>query len=290
MDKVTLNSNNNNDNQSAKDDAMGKPGFLSAFWESCLNLTFYAKASRASWWHAGFHAFILILLIAIACSVATYLSLESGLGKMLSALPVVVVKDGKATFDDKLKLPWRKSFPDKGPRRLHYIIDSGEHVNELEQTYSIYVIFTPAELIVNDGKFRQSISMKQIERDPSMKNVFGNPVTFSSGTLASFTASVASIAMGVLFFVILLVFFPLSSIMASLIASVADKWNFSFSQIVKLSFFAATPGAVILIFACFWLTGSNLLLILAGISWIIQVAYLTTGLKACKQILETDNL
>lgn len=272
-----------------------KPGFISSFWESCTNLNFYPKATKASWWHATFHAFVLLAFLAGACSYATYPALVKNLENMLADIPVVEVKDGKANFDPNLKLPWRKSFPDKGKKRLQYIIDSGENVQALEEKYPMYVIFTPNEMIFNDGQQRQELPIKTIKGDgPTIqgledstfiKQVFGDPITFSPSTIAGFAAKVALLFTGLVFFVIVLVFFPLTNLLIALIASVADRWNVTFSNIVKLSVFAATPAILIFSFGCFLLNGFALLLTLAIVAGIVQTAYLITGLKACKEVL-----
>lgn len=256
-----------------------KPKIFSSFWESCFNLGFYSIASKAGWGHIIFHSIVLSILITIAYSAATYLPLKKNLELMFVDIPPIEVKDGKASFDENLQLPNIRKFPEKGVKKLYYIIDSGENLAKLEETYPMYVIFTKDKIVFNDGKKRVESSYSQIEKDPSSKAIFGNPITFSESTLASFTANIAIVILAAIFLLIVLISLPVFNLLAAFIGSFAGKWNMNFADIFKLATFAATPSCIIQSFGCIFLKSSSYIGFLIAISWIIQIAYLIKGLK-----------
>jgi hypothetical protein len=256
-----------------------KPSFLSAFWDSCFNLSFYATATKASWGHIAFHTFILSLLIAISFSIVTFLPLKSNLQNLFKDLPVIQIKNGQASFDKNLKLPFVEKFPKSGANKLYYIVDSGENLKKIEEAYPKYVVFSKEKIVFFDGKQRIEKTYLELEKDPSIQMFFGKPLVFSPNNLANFTTNVSIWLVGFLFFGIVLVLLPLFNCLAAFISSVADKWEFSFADIFKLASFAATPLCLIQAFGCFGLRNGNYLLFLISLSWIVQIAYLIKGLK-----------
>ncbi|MDX1919895.1 MAG: DUF1189 family protein [Candidatus Caenarcaniphilales bacterium] len=260
-----------------------KPNFFSAFWESCFNLGFYSIASKASWGQIVFHSLVLSILITFAYSAATYLPLKNNLEQMFAGIPMIEIQEGKAKFDENLKLPDVRKFPKTGAKKLYYIIDSGENLAKLEETYPMYIIFTKTKIVFFDGKQRVETPYTKIEKDPSSKAIFGDPITFSETTLATFTAGIAIVLVALVFFGIVLIALPIFNLLAALLASFAGKWNMPFSDIFKLATFAATPSCIIQAFGCFFLKSSAYIGFLIALSWTIQIAYLIKGLKVATE-------
>jgi hypothetical protein len=261
-----------------------KLGFISSFFASCLNLGFYTRAHRASWLHVILHALVLIIFISIAYSAASFNLLQNGLQGVFKDVPTLVIKNNQIQIPENVELPYIKKFPQSAGREMVYMVDSGDKQAQLEEESDMYVLFTKKEAILSDGNNRKVFPAKQLEKDPFLKNFFGNPLTLSSGNLAKFTAFYTVIILGFLFlFLPLLIIFPIFNSLAALIASIIDRWTINFPDIVKLAVFAATPACLIQVFGCFLLV-LNWSIFLLGlfISWAIQLAYLITGLKACK--------
>ncbi len=264
-----------------------KIGLLGAFIESCINIGFYTRAFRASWLKVAIYAFLLVILTSVAYSIAANNLIKSKLESLFKDLPTITLQNGEASWDPQIKTPYIKKFPPSGGRRLSYIIDSGEKRAALEESSDMYALFTKKEIILNDGSNRKVLPVQKLEADPALKSMFfGDPFTISPGNLAKFVAFYTSIVLGTLFFFLPLLFlFPLFNLLTSVIVSIAGKWNLNFSEIYKLSFFAATPAFLIQAACCFFLV-MNWSVFLIGIlvSWAIQIAYLFTGLKACKHV------
>lgn len=279
--------NRKNDQSSLTPNSDKKPGFLTAFWESCFNLNFYAAALKAAWTHVFFHTLVLMTLITIAYTVATFNPITKNLNKIFRNLPTVSIQGGKAVIEDKnVPLPYIASFPDNGSKKLYYIVDDGSHREELESKYSMYVLFSGNELIFNDSKKRVTVPLSDLQKDALFTNVFGDPIKITPVRLANFISSMSAVFVGGLFFMLVMFFLPLLNLLAAMVANVADKWTVSFADIYKLSFFAATPACLIQIVGCFLLSGTGMIVGLLFIAWIVQVAYLVTGLKACKESLK----
>jgi hypothetical protein len=280
-------------NSNSPDNLITKPkklGFFSSFIESCADLNFYSRAFKASWLHVSLHALVLVILISISYSVASYNLLSKGLATLLKDLPTFEVSQGKAKFSKDLQLPYIKKFSQSGAKKLYYILDSGEHAADLEEQYEMYALFTPDEFILSDGNNRTAITVKDIQKDSLLKNFFGDPLIMSPVNLAKFIAFYTVFILALFLFLLLLFLFPIFNLLAATVASAADKWNLKFSEICKLSLFAATPACLIQIIGCLFLV-LNWTIFSIGLflSWSIQIAYLITGLKACKAATEKIN-
>ncbi len=264
-----------------------KIGWISSFWESCVNLNFYSKALKASWLHAILHSIVLGILISIAYSVATLNPLTKSLEKYLQGIPVVKIKDGKSSVENsEVKLPYIRTFKNAN-KKFHYIIDNGQNTQELMEKYAIYILVNDKSLIFSDSFRTEIVALKDLQKSPLFQNSFGaGTARFTPANLAKFIASTALIAITLLFSILIFFALPINNLILAFIASIADKWPFSFSQILKLSFFAATPACIIQAFGCFLLGGTGLISILFLISFMVQGAYLVTGLRAAKASLE----
>lgn len=265
------------------DSEIKKIGFFSAFWESCTNLSFYSKAAlSASWLHVALHTLVLIILVSSAYSFASYNLLADKLNDLLKELPTIEVKDNKATWKpEDLKLPYIKKFPQNAPRKIYYILDSGKNKAALEEKYATYALFSQNNITLSDGYDRREFQYKELTKNSLAVHFFGDPLRFSPMSLAHFIAFCTIFSFGLGLALFLLILFPIANLFAALISSIASKWNLSFINIVKLSFFAATPACLIQIIGCLFLI-LNWQVFLAGllISSSIQIAYLITGLKA----------
>ncbi|MDJ0626034.1 MAG: DUF1189 family protein [Candidatus Caenarcaniphilales bacterium] len=259
-----------------------KPRFLQSFWESCWDTSFYINADKASWKHISLHSLVLVLFISISYSVATYVPLTKNLQSLFEDLPEVKIINGKAQFEENVELPKIRKFPQNG-NNLYYIVDTGKNRVQLEDEYQIYVLLTKNKIILNDGKTRFESPWKEVEMDLFLKNFFGDPIKFNSNTLARFTSFVGVLAVGCIFFLIVLFLLPLFNFIATFVATIANKWSLDFMSISKLAFFAATPACLIQMVGCFFLGGTPFLPALIGLSWVIQIIYLITGLKELEQ-------
>ena len=264
-----------------------KIGWISSFWESCVDLNFYPKALKASWLHTIIHSIFLAILIAIAYSVATLSPLTKSIEKYLQGIPIVKIKDGKALPEDpSIKLPYVRTFKNAN-KKFHYIIDNGKNTQELEEKYALFVLVNDKNLMFSDSFRIEIISFKELQKSLLFQKYFGSETArFTPANLAKFIASTSLAIIALLFSVLIFFVLPINNLVLASIASVADKWSLPFSQILKLSFFAATPACIIQAFGCFLLGGTGLISILFLISFMVQGAYLITGLRAYKASLD----
>ncbi|MFN5540269.1 MAG: DUF1189 family protein [Candidatus Melainabacteria bacterium] len=279
--------NENPSEKKSKFTANSKVGFLSSFWDSCFNLDFYTIAKKASWTHIVMRSLLLISIVAFAYTSSAYQRILTKSTEMLKGIPIVEIKDSKATFDKNLSLPYIKRFPPKevkGVEPFYYILDSGSNLGDLEDTYENYVIFTENELVMSNGSERKATSIKTLEKDTSVKSFFGDPIKFTPDSIAALISSASSLIVFPFFLVLLVLVFPLMNLVIATIATVFEKWPLKFSDILKLSFFAATPASLIQLAFAFLLSntfgGLGLGML---ISFIMHIAYLVTGLRAYKE-------
>ena len=262
-----------------------KPGFWESLIKSCINLNFYPQLLKASWLHVIIHSLVLITLSTTAYSIAFHSLIEKPIRNLVREIPSIQVHKGQAVWSEKLKTPYIRRIPPQGPSKFYYIIDSGKNQRKLEAKYQMYALFTPNKFILNDGNNRQETNLASLTKNNFLlEKFFGKPLTIDETGLSKFISFYASITFGLLFFFLPLLFlFPFGNLLASIIANIYDKWPVSFLDIFKLSFFAATPTCLVLIFGClFLMLNWTILLLGLTIAFIIQVAYLITGLRAYK--------
>jgi hypothetical protein len=266
-------------------DNKASPGFFASFFQSCINLSFYPKLLQNSWKQVIMHGLVLVVLSTISYAIAFHSIIQKPIKNLVEDIPAIKIKNGKGIWDSDLKTPYIRRIPPAGARKFYYIIDSGKNQRQLEDKYQMYALFTREKFILNDGKNRKETSLKSLEENSLLQEgFFGKPLVIDEKGLAKFISFYASITFGFLFFFLpLLILFPLGNLLVAVIANIMEKWPVSFVDIYKLSFYAATPTCLILIFGClFLMLNWTLLLLGLSIAWIVQIAYLITGLRACR--------
>lgn len=273
-----------------------KINFFQGFWCSVLELDSYKYLAKSSWLHTCFHVFCLSFISALAfCHFLHWQVITPAIKNLLKDIPDVRIESQKsdnkmtfkAVFDPSIKLPYVISVGIKN-KNFRFILDDGQNINSIAERYENYLLITHDEIISRvNGKALQGFKFDDSKIE-GLKMLFGERMIISKDSLANIISK-AILFQLLAFTLVPPLLFPLpffifiitslnSLIFASLVFAGTNS-SLSYKEIVKASFFAATPGVIV--------QSLSLLLLSGFLPWItlfacvfLQIGYLHSGVNS----------